>query len=481
MAELRNSKRPTWFLFFRLGCVGFGAVFVIFLFRLWIDPSGVQARNSASAGSVVQSLPANSFPIQDNKRDLELLEKEIATQDRALAGERDELTRITDISKTLITVAGVFAFLLGAGSWKLFEDQQKAARETLEAQKEAAQVAFDAEQRAAKHALEEQQNTFATQIRNFISASEESLNQSLQESQASLKQVSALRDEVERDFPMFGRMRSNFQRILLSLEATCSRLSDEDETYTQLRWDEVQQILYYENAISTALLLDTREQSGQLAEIYRLLGVFYGSRFACDKNGKIGSAERDDLNRARFYFDRAIGLDPQNYLAQFDAGYFTQFTDDLVVARASRDYFYGAAVLGSQYQKPLISIALLELEAFKDADAALSALDRAAERKEYNPERLGKPAVKYISYLRSCALCLKFIEGQQVDRATLQDAMATLSTACGALSQFVCSNFSSDTASFFYVLKDNQTTSEAFRLIAEKVNSSDPQALPGYN
>ena len=115
--------------------------------RVRFNPAGVQARKDASAGPLVG--PQGDQPIvvaPDYKKDLELLEKEIATQDKALAGERDELTRITDISRILITVAGVFAFFLGLGSWALLRDQRKDARESLETDRQAATAALDAKQ-----------------------------------------------------------------------------------------------------------------------------------------------------------------------------------------------------------------------------------------------------------------------------------------------------------------------------------------------
>jgi hypothetical protein len=472
MAEPRKFKRPGWLVGFNSACLVFAIVIAFFVVRLWVDPHGVQARNDASKGSVVQSSPGwSSVPAQDYKKDVELLEREIATQDRALAGERDELTRITDISKTLITVAGVFAFLLGAGSWKLLDDQQKAAREILDTQREAAKVDLEAQRKA-----------FESQIREFISNSEYLLKKSLGESQTSLKQVTELRDELEREFPMFGRMRSNFHRILVGLESTCSQLSDHDESYKKLDWKDVQRILYFENAISTALLLDTNEYSTQLSEIYRLLGLFYGSRFAWDKGGIIGDAPRDDLHRARFYFDRSLDLDAQKYLTYLHAGYFTQFNDDLDIACISRDHFKNAAALGSQYQKPWISIALLELEAFKDPEAAQVALDRASGREEYN---VGSPfpAHNFISYLRACASCLDLIKTSgSPDPAKLQKALASLSSACANPSQYVCNNFRSDTKSFLRVLKESPLTVQQFEEIAQKVQSTCAQeGLPGYN
>jgi len=480
MAEPQKHLRERWFVLFNIACAALAVAFITFLVQVWFNPSGVQARNDASAGPIISSPPApNNVPSPEYKRDLELLERELSTQDRALAGERDELTRITRLSEYLITLAGVFGLVLGLGSWTILNDQRKAAKEALENDRRAASDALDAKRRE-----------FEAKIEESVSASKRLLSDSLHDSSTSLRQVTALRDEVERDFPMFGRMKANFQKVLNGLESACSQLDEQDDAYTRLSWNEVEKILYYENAISTASLLNTTEYSSQLAEIYRLLGVFYGSRFACDKDGKIGSVPQDapgkarylhDLYRARFYFDRCLELDATNYRGYFEAGFFTQYTDDLSLARISRDYFVTAATVGKQYQKPLISIALLELEAFRDPQAALNALDSAQERKEYNIDA-AYPAPNYISYFRACALCLRIVKSLvPEDSSSLQEALESLSIPCSAPNKYICANFTSDTESFFFVLKDSPLTATQFQELADKVRSSDPKNLPGFN
>jgi hypothetical protein len=168
-------------------------------------------------------------------------------------------------------------------------------------------------------------------------------------------------------------------------------------------------------------------------------------------------------------------------LAHFDAGFFTQFTDDLPLARRSRDYFRTASILGSQYQKPFISIALLELEAFKDAGAAQSALDRSLECKQYHIDR-SSPAKNYISYLSACALCLRIAQSSgPEDPALLQGVLSDLSSACNELDQSVYDSFGSDTESFFHVLRNSPTTAQQFEQLAEKVRSSNRKSLPAYN
>jgi hypothetical protein len=202
-----------------------------------------------------------------------------------------------------MTVAGVFTFALGFGSWATLNEQRKQARESMD----------------------------------------------------------KLKGEVESDFPMLGRMGRNFSKVLTGLTEACGMLEIKDKTYTSLSWAEEQGILFYESAMSTSMLLNTEGRSKEISKIYRLLGVFYGSKFFSSLNdGKLPTNEGlspvgeldasfniRDLDRARFYFDKAIELDEKNYLAYLSAGYFTQYPEYRPLATVSRDYFKKAAILES--------------------------------------------------------------------------------------------------------------------------------------
>jgi hypothetical protein len=264
-----------------------------------------------------------------------------------------------------MTIAGVFTFILGAASWKTLEDQRKLAGETLESQKKL----FDAE------------------LKTLLSSSKNLLDETLQQSSDSLKQTERLRDEVERDFPMFGRIGSNFSKVLTGLAAACSKLKMDDETYKTLSWKEEQRILFYESAMSTSMLLDAESRAKELSEIYRLLGIFYGSKFCSSLPDRefSRSIERDDFYRSQFYFGRAIELDDKNYLAYLSAGYFTQYNDDLSIVEIARGYLESAAVLGPRFQKPVYMIALIELEALGDADTFPSWSNDPVQRDRVEP------------------------------------------------------------------------------------------------
>jgi tetratricopeptide (TPR) repeat protein len=131
-----------------------------------------------------------------------------------------------------------------------------------------------------------------------------------------------------------------------------------------------------------------------------------------DENRFQSNPDKSDFDRAHFYFERATDLDPRSYSAYFHAGHFTQYYDDPKIAVISRDYFERAAQVGILSQRPLVSIALIELEAFNNSQTALSALERARSRPEYDLDRKrARPG--YLSYLEACALCLKAQHGSE--------------------------------------------------------------------
>ena len=339
---------------FLLVCVGF----------LWA-PTRAQEQGSTapkeSANAPVKSIKAiplvgqNSEPkIVELERQLRDLEGRTHELDRILGYERERLALVDSTSRFLVSGAGIFALLLGLGSWKIVEDQAKAGKERFEQQ---------------------------------------------------LSTLRELKDELERDFPMFGRMRSNFVRILADLRSACAPLTPEDDTFGKLGWEDRQRILFYEKTVADTLLLGAHEHSKELSEIFRLLGIFYGSRYLQHWH-KDHAVPKDDQERSRFYFDLAIEHGPDIYSNYATAGHFMMDYTDRSLAVTARSYFRQAATLGESKQKPLVNLAFLELHAFANPDACLHALDDAGSRKEWDAAgSLPKPQM--IIYTRACALATK--------------------------------------------------------------------------
>lgn len=342
-----------------------------------------------------------------------------------------------------MTVAGAFAIFLGAASWKTLDDQRKSNRESLDSQR----------------AL------FEAQMKEVLAKASDSLHE-----------VTKLREELERDFPMFGRMRSNFSKILSGLASACSRITMDDKTYSALSWEEEQLILFYESAIATSLLLHTPEYSKQLSEIYRLLGMFYGSKFCStlSKGRFCESSDRRDFDRSRFYFDRSIQFDDSNYLAYMNAGHFTYYSDDRAVSGIAREYYQRAALAGPSFQKPWVSIALIDLEPFVNSGGAIAALDEAAKRSEYDIGRQHN-ATEYISYLRACALCVKARDLSASERdEVLTSAIAELEQASSSANENIQNMFPDDKSTYFHILEGDPSFAEEFANVARKL--SDPSA-----
>jgi hypothetical protein len=437
-------------------------LFSITIAAIWVLPT--EARTSkpgsspnSSTGTATAGKPASSSEtadLFDSQNRLNTLKEEISNQDKAIAIEKEETSHLNDLSRLLMTIAGVFTFLLGAASWKTLEDQRKLARETLESQKKL----FDAE------------------LKTLLNSSKNLLDETLQQSSDSLKQTVRLRDEVERDFPMFGRMGSNFSKVLTGLAAACSKLKMDDETYKTLSRKEEQRILFYESAMSTSMLLDTESRAKELSEIYRLLGIFYGSKFCSSlPDGEFSkSTERNDFYRSQFYFERAIEIDDKNYLAYLSAGYFTQYNDDLSIAEIARGYLESAAVLGPRFQKPVYMIALIELEAHGDADKALEVLELASQRPEYDIlER--EPKQDYIEYVKACAYCLKLKANQsptEEARIISQRAITSLELACARKAEYVRKAFANERRIYFDVIEKSPELKTRFESVVATLETS---------
>ena len=133
-------------------------------------------------------------------------------------------------------------------------------------------------------------------------------------------------------------------------------------------------------------------------------------------------AGQADLDRARFYFDRAIQLDPKNYFAYSHAGYFTLYFDDPLLAARSCEYFRQAAVVGPSKQSPLINMALLCLNSFNDPEESIRCVDGAQGRTEWEKDG-SVPEPQHCYDVRACALAA--IARKTADAAAKRKVLAS--------------------------------------------------------
>jgi hypothetical protein len=401
--------------------------------------------NTAKAAQVPTS-------VVELETQMQLLESRMAQEERFIDEEGQRMSFIDSSSRALMTFAGAFAILLGLGSWKILEDQRQQAKDGL-----------------------------ANQTKTFEEKFKDALSRQAEQFQQSLNTIHALRDEVHDDFPMFSKIQKNFVRILDDLRFACRGLQPLDDTYELLEWKDKQRILFYEKAIADTFLLDTRGVRVELSEIYRLLGVFYGSRYAEAYSKARGAAPKDDVERARFYFEQATDSDEGNYLAYSHAGHFTMYYDDPELAEVCRRYLLRAAQCGSKKQKPLVNLALLELRAFKNPNRCLEVLREAGVRPEW--ELSGSQSKNaHISYIEACALAEK-AQGAAEPAENLhlcEAALICLETASAAADGWTKSAFcdgdyqeSPDRDGAFQQIAKHQIFVERYGVVADKIESAD--------
>lgn len=287
----------------------------------------------------------------------ELRLREGYVRDLLEAAEK-RLATIEDNSRLVLSAVGVFAVVFSVAGWKT----------------------LDLERKSTKQRFDDQ-----------------------------LQHIQDSRTTLLSDFPMFGRMRSNFTRLLQDLAAACQPIADThpgimpDDAYKELSWQNKQSIYFVESAMANSMLLDLRDQTTKVCEIYRLLGIFYASKFTFESQSNGMANSRQPLERGWFYFDKAIELEPANYDSHWTAGYFSIWYEDQEACERALVYLKDAAILDKSKQRPLIAKANIELRRYRNPAAALATLREAAARDDYTD---GKPATLLLAYLQSCAEAL---------------------------------------------------------------------------
>src|SRR5579871_31525 len=224
-----SKSRPFWrilgAIFLLLTGIAVGTVVSTWMVPTFAQRSGHSAKVLVTNG---RDTPSDSPPAPSPTEIL--INRFEEREQQLLADEKDRLNALDSNSRVLMTVAGVFAIFLGLGAWKTLDDQRRSATENLD-----------------------------MQMTNFSDRFTHAIEEHRHQSERAMQELREMRDEIRRDFPMFGRMTQNFTRVLTQLQVTCRYLEAMDETYEKLTWDQRESILFLEHAVADSLLLDTRD------------------------------------------------------------------------------------------------------------------------------------------------------------------------------------------------------------------------------
>ena len=277
-----------------------------------------------------------------------------------------------------------------------------------------------------------------------------------------------------------------------------------DNTARRLHWEQKESILFLERAVADTLLLDMREYSEQMSEIYRLLGVFYGSRYAIAREEAAAAAIReggpgsgldigvsaaacvpvDDYERSQFYFGKAIDSGKQrSYLAYSHAGHFSMYYADPEKSSRVRQFLKAAAVCGPQKQRALVNLAILELAASRDGGAALRALREAEGGPEWE-DTGSAPEPHVIDYMTACALVVQSEKAAEQERdLLLGQAMNRLERCVAHADEWMKDAFlqgdyqtPGDRQNYLQPLASTERLADRFQAVEQKIRSASPVA-----
>ncbi len=211
----------------------------------------------------------------------------------------------------------------------------------------------------------------------------------------------------------------------------------EDNDYAKLDPAATQKILFYENAVSSLLFLDPEDIRGEIADVYRLLGNFYGSRYSVridqirsdagstDTPEQLGTrlrqANADDLHRSSFYFDRALSGTAKRYKVYNLKGHVLmhpfcpEWLDD------ARLCFERSVQLEPNQQKPYLNLANIEeiLQHSGWIGRAVSLTEQANEQKNYEDSEIADRS----DYTRYCRAYFYALQAEQAENEGEQAAI----------------------------------------------------------
>jgi tetratricopeptide (TPR) repeat protein len=325
-------------------------------------------------------------PKDSDEKAKRLEEKLSAYKERA-----DDLQTLVSL---LLGLSTIYSLSLGVASYfgmsKTVEQAEKAATK------------LDEMSTAASQELERLQAEAKANVTGMggqLDGMREKYDRDLNEIQRKTEQRS--REEIlniQKEFPIFGHMSASIDRMMNELMRLLPRLDWREDIYLKVSEEEKQKILFYEKAVASFEFFDLRHARRTVSEIYHGLGNFYGLRF--DHENKHSKAICEDLERARFYLNRAIGEDRSNIAALNDRALLAQTVESPPDLRQARELFQQSLAVDPGQQRARYNLAILAHQDgnYAESEALLSeALKQSRWQDAPFPARLAD-----LHYNRAC-------------------------------------------------------------------------------
>lgn len=237
-----------------------------------------------------------------------------------------------------------------------------------------------------------------------VSQSLEKSNRLVDEARENLAESASAVTEIRKEFPLIGDMNRNIMKILKELAALLDPKfldKDLDSVFSKLSSDKRERIFFYEKTVAALSLLNLSPYSGDMAKIYRGLGIFFGSK--AYSYGK--PVHLDDLDRAIFYLDRSNAVDSETVQTLNDKAYFIMDKTDMLSLVRAEPILLRSIDLVDNQQRARNNLAYIYTFQKKYSDA-VCVLDEALKRTSWESgDQWDDPARdRNVCYNYACAL-----------------------------------------------------------------------------
>jgi hypothetical protein len=257
-----------------------------------------------------------------------------------------------------------------------------------------------------QHALNQAKEA-ADDVRDLKAKAEgafKDLNDRLQEAKdGAMTQADAAVKEIRSQYLLIGRVDRAIDRVIQDLNRLLPLFDDSELVFARLTEENKQQFFFYEKAVASLELFDLKHSAQQASEIFDRLGRYYGLKYVLDRKGTPSNPNRDDLERSRFYLDRAIEKDGANILALNDRAFLAIEGDSPSDLAAAREVLERSLATDGDQQRARYNLALVEHKELHYLEAE-QLLTKALSLARWEREALLKRTVD-MRYNRACARC----------------------------------------------------------------------------
>lgn len=205
-----------------------------------------------------------------------------------------------------------------------------------------------------------------------------------------------LQSKLEAQFPIAGRMEQSLNEALWLLDAYFQDANWYEKLYEKLQAQQREEILFYEKVIAGFAALNLPRLDEPVARAFRGLGSFYTSKFLKDKSPS-------DLDRAKFYLQRAIQRNPKEFASLNMLGYIALCCEDSPKYDAAENHFKQSLSVFKDQQRAIYNLASISFRRDQNYEQAISFYRLALKKSvwEFGQDEENRT---YITFNLACSL-----------------------------------------------------------------------------